>query len=183
MSNPYPFSPRRRSTPCQLSLSLFSSAGPPPRLQPPSSFPLPTCPSLQKMVLLWWQGASVQDQQDMVVRVLTTIAGPAVPPVYKLFMAPWPWAPFLTAFFTPPFFKVFPRPWPSTFFSCVRAIVLGSSSLLLDLFVVCLQHFAWDLCWGFGRINIWRSRAVCLMISLSASFAEGLCPQPISALS
>lgn len=53
------------------------------------------------------QGASVQDQQDMVVRVLTTIAGPAVPPVYKLFMAPWPWAPFLTAFFTPPFFKVF----------------------------------------------------------------------------
>ncbi|CBJ33737.1 conserved unknown protein [Ectocarpus siliculosus] len=51
------------------------------------------------------QGASVEDQQDMVVRVLTTIAGPAVPPVYKLFMAPWPWAPFLTAFFTPPFFK------------------------------------------------------------------------------
>ncbi|CAM9538467.1 unnamed protein product [Hapterophycus canaliculatus] len=51
------------------------------------------------------QGASVQDQQDMVVRVLTTIAGPAVPPVYKLFMAPWPWAPFLTALFTPPFFK------------------------------------------------------------------------------
>ncbi|CAM9194912.1 unnamed protein product [Ectocarpus sp. 12 AP-2014] len=50
-------------------------------------------------------GASVEDQQDMVVRVLTTIAGPAVPPVYKLFMAPWPWAPFLTAFFTPPFFK------------------------------------------------------------------------------
>jgi hypothetical protein len=28
-----------------------------------------------------------------------------VPPVYKTFMAPWPWAPFLTAFFTPPFFK------------------------------------------------------------------------------
>ncbi|CAN0492349.1 unnamed protein product, partial [Ectocarpus sp. 12 AP-2014] len=51
------------------------------------------------------RGASVEDQQDMVVRVLTTIAGPAVPPVYKLFMAPWPWAPFLTAFFTPPFFK------------------------------------------------------------------------------
>ncbi|CAM9229740.1 unnamed protein product [Ectocarpus fasciculatus] len=50
-------------------------------------------------------GASVEDQQDMVVRVLSTIAGPAVPPVYKLFMAPWPWAPFLTAFFTPPFFK------------------------------------------------------------------------------
>lgn len=49
----------------------------------------------------------MQDQQDMVVRVLTTIAGPAVPPVYKLFMAPWPWAPFLTAFFTPPFFKVY----------------------------------------------------------------------------
>lgn len=48
----------------------------------------------------------MEDQQDMVVRVLTTIAGPAVPPVYKLFMAPWPWAPFLTAFFTPPFFKV-----------------------------------------------------------------------------
>lgn len=53
------------------------------------------------------QEASVQDQQEMVVRVLSTIAGPAVPPVYKLFMAPWPWAPFLTAFFTPPFFKVF----------------------------------------------------------------------------
>jgi beta-carotene isomerase len=34
-----------------------------------------------------------------------TIAGPLVPPVYKTFMAPWPWAPFLTAFFTPPFFK------------------------------------------------------------------------------
>ncbi|CAM9935387.1 unnamed protein product [Scytosiphon promiscuus] len=51
------------------------------------------------------QEASVQDQQDMVVRVLETIAGPAVPPFYKLFMAPWPWAPFLTAFFTPPFFK------------------------------------------------------------------------------
>lgn len=52
----------------------------------------------------------MQDQQDMVVRVLSTIAGPAVPPVYKLFMAPWPWAPFLTAFFTPPFFKVRPPP-------------------------------------------------------------------------
>ncbi|CAB1100231.1 unnamed protein product [Ectocarpus sp. CCAP 1310/34] len=52
-----------------------------------------------------YMGASVEDQQDMVVRVLTTIAGPAVPPVYKLFMAPWPWAPFLTAFFTPSFFK------------------------------------------------------------------------------
>ncbi|CAM9255958.1 unnamed protein product, partial [Choristocarpus tenellus] len=51
------------------------------------------------------QGATAQEQQDMVVRVLGTIAGPAVPPVYRLFMAPWPWAPLLTAFFTPPFFK------------------------------------------------------------------------------
>lgn len=52
------------------------------------------------------QGASAEEQQDMVVRVLSTVAGPAVPPVYRLFMAPWPWAPFLTAFFTPTFFKV-----------------------------------------------------------------------------
>ncbi len=51
----------------------------------------------------------MQDQQDMVVRILSTVAGPAVPPVYKLFMAPWPWAPFLTALFTPPFFKVWGR--------------------------------------------------------------------------
>ncbi|CAM9442552.1 unnamed protein product [Laminaria digitata] len=51
------------------------------------------------------QGATVEEQQDMVVRVLTTIAGPAVPPIYRLFMAPWPWAPFFTALFTPPFFK------------------------------------------------------------------------------
>lgn len=58
------------------------------------------------LLVLFEQGATVQEQQDMVVRVLSTIAGPVVPLVYKLFMAPWPWAPFLTAFFTPPFFKV-----------------------------------------------------------------------------
>ncbi|CAM9807573.1 unnamed protein product [Ascophyllum nodosum] len=51
------------------------------------------------------QGATEREQQDMVVRVLATIAGPAVPPVYRLFMAPWPWAPLLTALFTPLFFK------------------------------------------------------------------------------
>ncbi|CAM9247587.1 unnamed protein product [Chrysoparadoxa australica] len=51
------------------------------------------------------QGATPEEQQAMVVSCLKTIAGPAVPVVYNLFMAPWPWAPFLTAFFTPPFFK------------------------------------------------------------------------------
>ncbi len=50
-------------------------------------------------------GVTAEDQQQMVMRCLATIAGPAVPPVYKTFMAPWPWAPFLTALFTPPFFK------------------------------------------------------------------------------
>jgi hypothetical protein len=50
-------------------------------------------------------GVTGEDQQRMVRNVLTIIAGPAVPPVYRTFMAPWPWAPFLTAFFTPPFFK------------------------------------------------------------------------------
>eukprot|EP00667_Euglena_gracilis_P002543 EG_transcript_2543 len=49
--------------------------------------------------------ATKEEQQAMVVRVLSTLAGPAVPPIYQTFMAPWPWAPFLTAFFTPPFFK------------------------------------------------------------------------------
>ncbi|CAM9201889.1 unnamed protein product [Phaeothamnion confervicola] len=59
------------------------------------------------------QSAPAAEQQSMVVRVLSTIAGPAVPPVYQTFMAPWPWAPFLTAFFTPPFFKflVGPNRW------------------------------------------------------------------------
>jgi len=51
------------------------------------------------------QGKSSEDQQKMVYDVLKTAAGPAVGPVYRVFMAPWPWAPFLTALFTPPFFK------------------------------------------------------------------------------
>eukprot|EP00611_Tribonema_gayanum_P013511 TRINITY_DN2449_c0_g1_i2.p1 TRINITY_DN2449_c0_g1~~TRINITY_DN2449_c0_g1_i2.p1 ORF type:complete len:263 (-),score=66.13 TRINITY_DN2449_c0_g1_i2:73-861(-) len=51
------------------------------------------------------QKATPEQQVDMVQRCLKTIAGPLVPPVYRTFMAPWPWAPFLTAFFTPPFFK------------------------------------------------------------------------------
>lgn len=50
-------------------------------------------------------GVTAEDQQRMVRNCLQTIAGPLVPPVYNTFMAPWPWAPFLTAFFTPPFFK------------------------------------------------------------------------------
>ena len=50
-------------------------------------------------------GVTAEDQQAMVKRCLETIAGPLVPPVYRTFMAPWFWAPFLTAFFTPPFFK------------------------------------------------------------------------------
>ena len=41
----------------------------------------------------------------MVINVLSTIAGPLLPPVYRTFMAPYFWAPFLTALFTPPFFK------------------------------------------------------------------------------
>jgi len=56
------------------------------------------------------QRATVEDQQQMVKNILETAAGPAVPPVYRLFMAGpspsgWPWAPALTAFFTPLFFK------------------------------------------------------------------------------
>mmetsp|Transcript_33412 Transcript_33412/g.42907 ORF Transcript_33412/g.42907 Transcript_33412/m.42907 type:complete len:270 (-) Transcript_33412:182-991(-) len=51
------------------------------------------------------QKASAKEQQQMVKNILETVAGPAVPPVYQIFMAPWPWAPFLTAFFTPLFFK------------------------------------------------------------------------------
>lgn len=50
-------------------------------------------------------GITAEDQQRMVRTCLTTIAGPLVPPVYRTFMAPWFWAPVLTAFFTPPFFK------------------------------------------------------------------------------
>lgn len=80
----------------------------------------------------------MQDQQDMVVRVLSTIAGPLVPPVYKLFMAPWPWAPFLTAFFTPPFFKVHtsvapdrsPHPQESPHTSFYFYLVLGAGPTL-----------------------------------------------------
>jgi len=50
-------------------------------------------------------GVTAEDQQRMVKSCLTTIAGPLVPPVYRTFMAPWFWAPFLTAIFTPVFFK------------------------------------------------------------------------------
>lgn len=50
-------------------------------------------------------GVTAEDQQKMVKTCLATIAGPLVPPVYRTFMAPWFWAPFLTAIFTPPFFK------------------------------------------------------------------------------
>lgn len=40
-----------------------------------------------------------------VLNVLNTIAGPVLPAVYRTFMAPFFWAPFLTALFTPPIFK------------------------------------------------------------------------------
>jgi hypothetical protein len=54
-------------------------------------------------------GVTTQDQQAMVRRVLAVIAGPVAPIVYRAFMAPWPWAPLLTALFTPPFFKFLVR--------------------------------------------------------------------------
>ena len=57
--------------------------------------------------------ANKEQQQGMVKNILRTVCGPAVPPVYRTFMAPWPWSPFFTALFTPPFFKflVGPNRW------------------------------------------------------------------------
>ncbi len=47
------------------------------------------------------QGASPEEMQSMVIRLLTAMSGPILPPLYRIFIAPGPWAPLATALITP----------------------------------------------------------------------------------
>ncbi len=47
------------------------------------------------------QGASPEEMQNMVVRLLTAISGPMLPLLYRILIAPGPWAPLATALVTP----------------------------------------------------------------------------------
>ncbi len=47
------------------------------------------------------QGASPEETQSMANRLLTAMSGPILPPLYRLFIAPGPWAPLSTALVTP----------------------------------------------------------------------------------
>ncbi len=47
------------------------------------------------------KGASPEETQNMVIRVLTAVCGSMLPPFYRFFIAPGPWGPMATALVTP----------------------------------------------------------------------------------